>query len=52
MPPWRPEPGAGEFVGVRRLSDAQIATIQAWVDRGTPGGDAAALPPAPTFSSD
>ncbi len=52
MPPWRPEPGAGEFVGVRRLSDAQIATIQAWVDRGTPEGDAAALPPAPTFSSD
>ena len=52
MPPWKPEPGAGEFVGVRRLSDAQIATIQKWVDEGTPEGDTASLPPAPHFSSD
>jgi tetratricopeptide (TPR) repeat protein len=52
MPPWKPEPGAGEFVGVRRLSDTQIATIQKWVDEGTPEGDAAALPPAPQFNSD
>src|SRR5215472_3825050 len=52
MPPWKPEPGAGEFVGVRRLSDTQIATIQKWVDDGTPEGDAASLPPAPQFNSD
>lgn len=52
MPPWKPEPGAGEFVGVRRLSDAQIATIQKWVDAGTPEGEAASLPPAPQFTSD
>ena len=52
MPPWKPEPGAGEFVGVRRLSDAQIATIQEWIDQGTLEGDAASLPPAPQFNSD
>src|SRR6476646_9090406 len=52
MPPWKPEPGAGDFVGVRRLSDAQIATMQKWVDGGTPEGDAASLPPAPQFNSD
>ena len=52
MPPWKPEPGVGAFVDVRRLSDAQIATIQQWVDHGTPEGDAASLPPAPKFSSD
>jgi tetratricopeptide (TPR) repeat protein len=52
MPPWKPEPGAGEFVGVRRLSDAQIATIQKWLEQGTPEGDAASLPPTPQFTSD
>ena len=29
MPPWLPEPGHGEFVNERRLSDAQIATHSA-----------------------
>jgi Tfp pilus assembly protein PilF len=52
MPPWKPEQGASEFVGVRRLSDAQIATIQQWVDQGALEGDAASLPPAPQFNSD
>jgi len=27
MPPWPPEPGHGEFIGSRRLSDTEIATI-------------------------
>ena len=31
MPPWKPEPGYGNFEGVRRLSDAEIETIQRWV---------------------
>ena len=52
MPPWKPEPGAGEFVGVRRLSHAQIAMIQKWIDAGTPEGDARSLPPTPQFTSD
>ena len=31
MPPWKPEPGFGDFANVRRLSDDQIALIQEWV---------------------
>src|SRR5262245_1593188 len=31
MPPWHAEPGYGEFVGERRLTDAQFATIGTWV---------------------
>ena len=49
MPPWMPAPGHGDFVGERRLSDAQIATIRRWVERGAPEGTAADLPPAPAF---
>ena len=37
MPPWHAAHGYGEFVGERRLSDAQIAAIGAWVN----GRDAA-----------
>ena len=39
MPPWHAEPGFGEFVGERRLTDAQIATIAAWVKQGMPRGE-------------
>src|SRR5712691_5041617 len=48
MPPWKPEPGYGEFVGSRLLTDAQIAAITGWVDLGAPLGDLAESPPAPT----
>src|SRR5688500_16289372 len=41
MPPWKAAPGHGEFVGSRRLSDEQVATIKAWADAGAPEGDAA-----------
>src|SRR5262245_54510538 len=44
MPPWHAEPGYGEFVGERRLTDAQIATIGAWVKQGMPRGDEAKMP--------
>jgi len=50
MPPWKPEPGFGAFVGERRLSDAQIATVQAWVDAGAPEGNPALLPDAPHWN--
>ena len=30
MPPWKPEPGFGEFADERRLTDAQIATLAEW----------------------
>ena len=49
MPPWPPEPGHGRFVGERRLSDAEIATLAAWQRAGSPEGDPSALPPAPTL---
>jgi mono/diheme cytochrome c family protein len=45
MPPWKAEPGYGDFRDVRRLSDEQIALIQQWASNGTPVGDSPA--PAP-----
>jgi len=39
MPPWLPEPGPHRFANERRLSDAQIALIQQWVDQGAPEGE-------------
>jgi tetratricopeptide (TPR) repeat protein/mono/diheme cytochrome c family protein len=49
MPPWKPEPGFGDFAGDRRLSDAQIATIRRWVDQGAVEGAAVDLPARPTL---
>src|SRR4051795_10858150 len=39
MPPWKPQPGHGEFVGARRLKDDQVKTLQAWAEAGAPEGD-------------
>lgn len=52
MPPWLPTPGYGEFAGVRRLDDSEIATVERWAEAGAPRGDSADLPPVPTFTSD
>jgi hypothetical protein len=49
MPPWKAEPGYGDFRDVRRLSDEQIALIQQWAANGAPEGDAAAKPVPPKF---
>jgi tetratricopeptide (TPR) repeat protein len=46
MPPWKPEPGHGQFVTERRLTDAQIDIIQQWVSQGMMRGAAADTPPA------
>src|SRR5688572_23055245 len=43
MPPWKPEPGFGEFAGARRLSDDQISLFTRWVDGGSRLGNARAL---------
>jgi Flp pilus assembly protein TadD len=51
MPPWPPEPGHGRFVGERRLSDAEIATLAEWQRTGSAEGDPSALPPPPTFTA-
>jgi tetratricopeptide (TPR) repeat protein len=49
MPPWQPEAGYGEFVGERRLSDDEMATIRRWVAVGAPEGPADELPAPPRF---
>jgi tetratricopeptide (TPR) repeat protein len=51
MPPWKPEPGFGDFVGERRLSDAQIATIARWVESDALEGDRPDLPVAPRWNA-
>ena len=50
MPPWKPEPGYGEFADVRRLSDAQVDVIRRWVAAGAPEGDPRAAPPIPQWT--
>ncbi|MXZ71225.1 MAG: tetratricopeptide repeat protein [Acidobacteria bacterium] len=47
MPPWLPEAGYGEFVGERRLTESQIATLAGWSDSGAAEGDLADLPEPP-----
>lgn len=47
MPPWLPVAGHGRFVGERRLADAEIATLAAWVEAGRLAGDPADLPQLP-----
>ena len=45
MPPWPPVPGHGDFLEDRRLADADIARLRAWVAAGAPQGDPRDLPP-------
>jgi Flp pilus assembly protein TadD len=52
MPPWLPEPGYGDFVEERRLTDTQIQLIQDWVKQGSPAGSPANAPPIPQFTSE
>lgn len=49
MPVWLADPAHGKFANDRRLSEAEIATITAWVDAGAPEGDPKLMPPAPQF---
>src|SRR6266849_11158725 len=49
MPPWHADPKVGDFSNDPRLSDQDIATIDAWVRTGTKEGDAKDLPPTPVF---
>jgi hypothetical protein len=51
MPPWKAEPGRGEFQDARRLTDEQIALLQQWPGSGVPEGDPAAKPTPPAFAS-
>ena len=49
MPPWKAEPGHGDFMNERRLTDQQIALIRDWADNGAPEGNPAAKPAPPSF---
>jgi Flp pilus assembly protein TadD len=49
MPPWKVEPAIGHFQGQRPLTDAEIATLEAWVAGGTPEGTPAEAPALPAF---
>jgi hypothetical protein len=49
MPPWHADPNHGQFRNDRRLTQAEIDTITAWVDQGAKEGNPKDLPPAPHF---
>lgn len=49
MPPWKPTEGPA-FHNDRKLTDAQIKTLAAWVDGGTPEGDSKDAPKPREFS--
>ncbi|HLK50785.1 MAG TPA: hypothetical protein VKT49_21740 [Bryobacteraceae bacterium] len=49
MPPWLPS--APHFQNERRLSQAEIATLQRWAAAGAPPGNPAETPAAPAFTS-
>jgi mono/diheme cytochrome c family protein len=52
MPPWPADPAASlPFSNDPTLARRDIDTIVAWIDAGAPQGDAADLPPEPTFAS-
>ena len=50
MPPWKSEPGYGEFIGHRPLSSAEIGVLQQWLADGAPEGDRGDLPPTPRWT--
>jgi len=52
MPPWKPEPGFGEFEGSRRLTNQQIAVFQRWLDDGLQEGNRADVPEPPSWTAD
>jgi hypothetical protein len=51
MPRWDADPQHGQFANDRRLTQAEIDTITAWVDQGAREGDPKDLPPAPKFTA-
>ena len=52
MPPWKPEPGKGEFQDERRLTDAELQTMQRWIAEGAIEGPAGERTPPPPAAND
>jgi Tfp pilus assembly protein PilF len=50
MPPWQPDSAEGEFIGARRLTTAEIATLTRWADEGALQGDATEMPAPVVFT--
>src|SRR5260370_2778179 len=50
MPPWHADPAFGEFSNDARLSDEEIAIIDAWVKNGTKRGEPEASSAAPVLT--
>jgi mono/diheme cytochrome c family protein len=50
MPPWHGDSQMATFRDDRRLTDAEIRTIQQWVQAGMPEGDPAKTPKPPQFT--
>ncbi len=51
MPPWHADPHFGSFENDRRLTQAEIDKVVAWVDQGAIEGNAKDMPAAPTFTA-
>src|SRR6202790_4720153 len=49
MPPWHADPAFGEFSNDSRLSNEEIAIINAWVNNGTKRGEPEVSPAAPVL---
>jgi tetratricopeptide (TPR) repeat protein len=52
MPPWKPEPGKGDFRDVRRLTDEELRKLQQWIAEGAAEGDRAHPTQMPPLWSD
>ena len=52
MPPWHAVAPPGTFRNERHISDGDKRTILRWIAQGARYGNAAQLPPAPTFATD
>jgi tetratricopeptide (TPR) repeat protein len=51
MPPWKVEPGHGDFIGLQPLAESEIDVIQRWVASGSPEGDRKDLPRTPEWTA-
>lgn len=52
MPPWKAATNPGMYRNERRLTDEELATLDAWATTGAPMGDPKEIPPPPRSSDD